>query len=98
MASSANTAEDLWSKGYVSLNQVSGILKTNHSLVAMSYPAIRQAVSDKALKVLEIGNQMRVTKPALESFIKVVEEGHYCPSSSPGKARWVEDAGTLETD
>lgn len=98
MASSANTPNeldtttvDVWSKGYVSLNQVSGIMKSERPLVAMSYPAIRQAVTDKALKVLEIGNQMRVTRPNLEAFYKVVEDGLYRPSSKPEQAHWVTD-------
>lgn len=81
-------ADEVWFKGYISLNQVPGYLKSYHPTIAVSYPTIRQAVEDKALVVLEIGNSMRVTRDSLESFVKQVEEGHYCPSSNPDIAHW----------
>lgn len=83
-------ADEVWFKGYVSLNQVPGYLKRYHPTIAVSYPSVRRAVEDKALEVLEIGNSMRVTKDSLERFVKLVEEGHYCPSSSTHIARWIQ--------
>lgn len=88
MVSSRNYKESLARRGYLGLNQVPSYIKDNWPMLSMSYPTVRQAVTDKALKVVEIGNAMRVTEDDVKSFITLVEEGKYFPSSSPQVAHW----------